>query len=123
MQSAELNDTGLVEFINSLGFKILLTADIGAETEKYLAKNFDLNADILKVAHHGSRFSSSEEFLAAVNPKVAVIEVAKRNNYGHPAQGTIQKLKSASAAVFRTDESGQIAAYFDGNKIKVFIGK
>ncbi|MEK7547204.1 MAG: MBL fold metallo-hydrolase [Patescibacteria group bacterium] len=123
LQSAELNDTGLVELVESRGLRVLLTADIGAETEKYLAKNFDLNADILKVAHHGSKFSSSSQFLDAVKPKVAVIGVGGRNNYGHPTQETLQRLSLVSSAVFRTDKNGGITAYIDNGKLKIFTEK
>ncbi len=120
LQSAELNDTGLVELIESNGLRILLTADIGAETEKYLANHFDLRADILKVAHHGSRFSSSDIFLKAVKPKVAIIEVGSKNRYGHPTQETLKRLSNVSAAIFRTDNSGQITASAVGEKLKIF---
>ncbi|MDP3948868.1 MAG: MBL fold metallo-hydrolase [bacterium] len=123
LQSAELNDTGLVELIESNGLKILLTADIGAEIEKYLADNFDLRADILKVPHHGSRFSSSDFFLKAVKPKVAIIEVGSKNSYGHPTQETLRRLSNISSAVFRTDNSGQITASVVGEKLKIFTSK
>lgn len=123
IQSAELNDTGLVELIESRGLKALLTADIGAETEKYLVKHFDLRADILKVAHHGSRFSSSAVFLEAVRPKVAIIEVGSKNRYGHPTQETLKGLSVISAAIFRTDKSGQITVSVIGEKLKIFTYK
>jgi len=123
VQSAELNDTGLVELIKSRGLKILLTADIGAETEKELAKSFDLRADVLKVPHHGSRFSSSAAFLEAVRPKVAIIEVGSKNRYGHPTSEALKRLSNISAAIFRTDNSGQVIASAIGEKLKIFTGK
>ncbi len=121
-QSAELNDTGLVELVESGGLKVLFTADIDSITENYLATHFDIRADILKVAHHGSKYSSSAAFLKAVNPKVAVIEVGARNNYGHPTPETLKKL-SALAAVFRTDQSGTITASVSGEKLLIFAEK
>lgn len=123
IQSAELNDTGLVELIESRGLKALLTADIGAETEKYLVKHFNLRADILKVPHHGSRFSSSAVFLEAVKPKVAIIEVGNNNRYGHPTPETLKRLSNISAAIFRTDKNGQITASVIGEKLKIFTDK
>ena len=121
-QSAELNDTGFVEMMESGGLKALFTADIDSITENYLASHFDIRADILKVAHHGSKYSSSAAFLKAVNPKVAIIEVGARNNYGHPSPETLKKL-SALAAVFRTDKNGMITASANGDKLLIFAEK
>ncbi|MDO8664328.1 MAG: hypothetical protein Q7K44_02145 [Candidatus Liptonbacteria bacterium] len=123
IQSAELNDTGLVELIESGSFRALLTADIGAETEKELVKNFNLRADILKVPHHGSRFSSSAVFLEAVKPKVAIIEVGNNNRYGHPTPETLRRLSSVSTTIFRTDKNGQIMASTAGEKLKIFTDR
>lgn len=123
VQSAELNDTGLVEFLESRGLKAIFTADINDYDEKALVKRFDLRADILKVAHHGSRFSSSAEFLMAVKPKVAVIEVGDKNKYGHPTKEALQRISAASATIFRTDKNGQITALVDNGKLKIFTEK
>lgn len=121
-QSAELNDTGLVELVESGKLRVLFTADIDAVTENYLAANFDIRADILKVAHHGSKYSSSAAFLKAVSPEVAIIGVGARNNYGHPTPETLKKL-SALAAVFRTDKNGMITASVNGDKLLIFAEK
>lgn len=121
-QSAELNDTGLIEMINSGKLKALLTADIDSNTENFLASRFNLQADILKVAHHGSKYSSSQAFFDAVKPKVAIIEVGARNNYGHPSPETLKKL-SDWASIFRTDKNGQITVSESNGKIKVFTSK
>ncbi len=121
--SAELNDTGLVQLTDISGLKMLLAADIGGEIEKYLAENFDLKADVLKVAHHGSKFSSSEEFLKAVGSRVAIIEVGENNKYGHPASSTLEKLSDFSPAILRTDVNGQIMALLDNEKLKIFAEK
>ena len=121
IQSAELNDTGFVELFRSGGLKVLLTADTGFNIEQYLIEHFDIAADILKVGHHGSRFSSSDEFLKAVNPKIAVIEVGARNRYGHPTKETLARFASStSAKVFRTDLNGTIAAILEKGKLKIF---
>lgn len=142
LQSAELNDVGLVELLNvtppsaglagSGGLKVLLTADIGSNIEQYLVGRFDssaapgagIAADILKIPHHGSKFSSSGEFLKAVDPKVAVIEVGAHNRYGHPAPAALGRLASStSARVFRTDLNGTITAILENGKLKIFTEK
>ncbi|KKW17075.1 MAG: ComE operon protein 3 [Parcubacteria group bacterium GW2011_GWA1_50_14] len=119
VQSGESNDTGLVEKITLPLLTALFTADAGFEIEKYLlASGIDLRADILKVGHHGSKYSSSEEFLAAVRPAVAAIEVGK-NTYGHPAPETLARLARFAGNVFRTDRDGNIKIEIYGRKLKV----
>lgn len=122
VQSVELNDTGLIEMINSGDLKALFAADIGAPTENYLMKHYNLAADVLKVAHHGSKYSSSRAFIEAVSPKIAVIEVGARNSYGHPADATLKKLADL-APVFRTDKNGQITVAAADGKLKIFTSK
>ncbi len=123
LQSAELNDTGLIGLLNAGGAKVLLTADIDSDIERTLINDFNVKADILKVPHHGSKYSSSEEFLKAVRPAVAVIEVGSRNPYGHPTKEALARLASVSANIFRTDLSGTIEAAVDNNKLKIFTEK
>lgn len=123
IQSAELNDTGLVELVKTPDFRALLTADIGANVENYLLKRFsaeDLQVSILKVGHHGSKFSSSEDFLKAVEPRVAIIEVGSKNRYGHPTKEALERLKSSTNLIFRTDQSGNIKIVVEDNKLKIF---
>ncbi|MBI3588903.1 MAG: MBL fold metallo-hydrolase [Candidatus Liptonbacteria bacterium] len=121
IQSAELNDTGLVELIKTEKMRMLLTADIGANVEKYLVEKFggQLAADILKVPHHGSKYSSSEEFLKAIQPKVAVIEVGQ-NKYGHPTKEALDRLEGVGAKIFRTDRNGTVTITTFGDKMEVF---
>lgn len=120
IQSAELNDTSLVEMVETPDFTALLTADIGFNVEEYLAKNFAVQADILKVGHHGSKYSSGKGFLLAVDPKLAVIEVGD-NRYGHPTEEALQRLATLTAAkIFRTDKNGTIKVIAEYNKLKVF---
>ena len=78
--------------------------------------------DILKVAHHGSKHSSSAEFLNIIQPKVAVIEVGE-NSYGHPTKETLEKLEQIGASIFRTDEYGTIKVIPKNNTVKVFWKK
>lgn len=125
VQSAELNDTAIVERVATPELRTILTADAGFRTEEYLIKNsVDLHADILKVGHHGSKYSSSDAFLRAVNPAVAVIEVGAKNTYGHPSKETLARIASSThAAVVRTDQSGTITAWVEQGKLKIMKEK
>jgi competence protein ComEC len=120
-ESAELNDTGLVEMIKTAHFRALFTADIGFNIEDWLTANIkDLRADILKVPHHGSKYSSGEAFLRAVDPSAAVIEVGAKNTYGQPGAATLARLASSTRAqVFRTDQNGNVEIYYEGGALKI----
>ncbi len=120
--SEELNDTSLVFRLSVGGVAALYTGDIGAAVEERLAAEGNVTSDILKVPHHGSRFSSGSRFLTAVDPKVAVIEVGK-NSYGHPTSAAIQRLGSVGATVFRTDRHGTIHVVPRGSNMQVFTEK
>ena len=96
----------------------LFTGDAEDVSEKEMLSNgLDLKADVLKAGHHGSKSSSTDAFLNAVNPKYAVISVGKDNDYGHPNKETLQKFSSRGIKVYRTDESGTIVVTSDGNNI------
>ena len=92
---------------------ILFTGDIGMSTEaEILELGIDPDCDILKVAHHGSKYSSSLEFIEACSPDAAVISVGAHNFYGHPAPDTLSRLNSYGCEVFRTDEEGAVVMEF-----------
>lgn len=97
----------------------LLTCDMSEEMEKQLLQlgAEDLESDILKVAHHGSKYSSSDAFVAAVAPAFAAISVGARNTYGHPGQRTLDTLAAYGAHVLRTDQEGTIVFKSDGNSV------
>lgn len=98
---------------------LLLTADAEPETERWLLRDRKkLRAQVLKVAHHGGRHSSTREFLEAVRPQVAVISVGA-NDYGHPAPATLQRLADVGAKVLRTDRHGTVRITTDGLAIRV----
>jgi competence protein ComEC len=124
-QSAELNDTGIVTIAEMPGLRALFTADIGSNVESYLmTQKNDLRADILKIPHHGSKYSSSDSFLRAVDPRIAVIEVGAHNTYGHPTAQTLARIASSTRAkIFRTDKNGTVAVIIDGRKLKVTTEK
>jgi competence protein ComEC len=98
----------------------LLASDIGAPAERaMLAARVPLDATVLKVGHHGSRASSTPEFLAAVRPSLAVISVGARNAYGHPAPETLARLAATGARVLRTDRDGAVIFETDGHVLTV----
>jgi competence protein ComEC len=93
---------------------VLLTGDATSDSEaSMLAAGLTLDSDVLKVAHHGSRYSTSAPFLAAVTPEDAVISVGASNTYGHPAQETLDRLATAGATVYRTDQDGTVVLTSD----------
>lgn len=104
------NQSSLVMKLTYGKFSMLMTGDIDQEGEKDLTDRYrsgQLRCDILKVAHHGSKYSSSEEFIRAVSPSVAVFQVGK-NNFGHPAQTVIEKYRQIGIMIYRNDTSGAI---------------
>ena len=114
------NDETLVLRIEYGLASFLLASDIEAAAEQALvASRAPLGATVLKVAHHGSRTSSTLEFLRAVAPTVAVISVGARNPYGHPDAGVLERLRSAGARVYRTDSDGAVMFETDGRALTV----
>ena len=83
-----------------------------------MSKDANISANVLKVGHHGSSTSTSADFLAQINPQFAVISVGKANDYGHPHQETMARLKKQGVTVYRTDESGTITVQIDQGKLR-----
>lgn len=111
----------LVSKLTYGGDSFLLTGDMEAPLEKYLlVLGENLKSDVLKVGHHGSKTSTSLEFLAAVNPKYAVISVGEGNKYGHPHQEVLDRLKNFGAQIFRTDKDSTVKTISDGQSISIF---
>lgn len=102
------NNDSVVLSVDLLGTVFLFTGDLEADAENVLLNSGALRADVLKVGHHGSYTSTSEDFLRAVSPKYAVISAGKNNRYGHPHAETIDKLDKYGIKVFRTDIDGNI---------------
>ena len=96
----------------------LLTGDMEREHEFKILED-DIDCEVLKVGHHGSKTSSSEAFLKAVSPEIAVIEVGIKNRYGHPYQAVLERLTASAVQIFRTDTSGAIIIESDGKNIFV----
>lgn len=103
---------------------LLFTGDLEEQAEKIILRQVnheDLNADILKVGHHGSETSTSDEFLEVINPKVAVISVGKDNKYNHPSLKVIDKLMKKGITFYRTDEDNTIELEIDGVDIVTIL--
>lgn len=97
---------------------VLLTGDVEGEGEELLTAALEKEYEVLKVAHHGSKNSTSEEFLGIVHPKLAVISSGRDNRYGHPHEETLERLEDAKAVVFTTAESGAIILRADGKEVE-----
>ncbi len=105
-------DTNAGSVVMRLSFgenSFLLTGDLPGEQEKeILARGIDIKSDVLKVSHHGSKYSSSDDFLDRVAPRDAIVSVGKNNSYGHPHADILKRLMQRGISVFRTDERGDI---------------
>lgn len=106
--ASDKNDYCTVLSVKNKTSKILLTGDISKEIEEKIKDNIEENYTVLKVAHHGSNYSSSEKFLKKVNPKYSIISVGKNNSYGHPGNETMERLRKQGGVIYRTDEKGGI---------------
>ena len=109
-----INNNSLVFKLRYINFAMLFTGDIEEIAEKEILDNYKENTEflkskILKVAHHGSKTSSTKEFINIVKPKYAVIGVGKDNKFGHPSNVTIENLKTINTEIYRTDEMGEIS--------------
>jgi len=109
------NEESLVLRLDWRGFSLLLTGDLGRPgEERVLASHAPVRALALKVGHHGSRFSSTDEFLAATRAAVAVISVGARNPFRHPTPEALGRLEAAGARIYRTDRDGAVVLETDG---------
>lgn len=118
------NEESLVARWESGGARVLLTGDIGAASEQsLLAWGTDLNADLLKVGHHGSNGSTSLDLLAAVHPRLAVLSCGRRNRFGHPGQDVLERLQLSGVPVLRTDQSGMVTVRLQrgGPAVETFL--
>jgi len=115
IRAEELNNTSIVSKLIYKDVSFLFMGDAETEVEEQLLeKDFDIKADILKVGHHGSTSSSSEEFLEKVNPDVAVIQCGPDNSFGHPHARVLKRLERVEAQVYRNDRDGRVTITSDG---------
>ncbi len=115
--TGDTNEDSMVLRMEYGTFSMLLTGDIGEDTEKKLVEKNIKPCTILKVAHHGSRFSTSEEFLNMVSPKLAIISVSERNTYNHPHPNTLERLKRAGAVCLTTNVHGAVTVRMDKGRL------
>lgn len=110
--TADTKDKNDASVVSRLVFgenEFIFTGDLSLQGEReILSSGLDISADILKVGHHGSRSSTSDEFLAEVKPREAIISVGKSNSYGHPHNEILEKLKNKNIKIWRTDMDGTI---------------
>lgn len=119
-ETTDYNDMSIVLKMTYGKTTYLFTGDAERESERLmLEQGFDLKADVLKLGHHGSSTSTTEDFFNAVNPKLAVISCGKNNEYGHPHKETLALLNQSGIEYHRTDEEGTVTIYSDGKDIFV----
>jgi len=110
------NEDSMAMKISYGNTSMLLEGDVERPTERHIAEE-QPQADLLKVAHHGSATSTIPELLAAVHPRFAVISVGARNSYGHPRHEVLQRLREANVQIYRTDLNGAVTFYMDGKQV------
>jgi competence protein ComEC len=112
------NDNSSVIYTELNNHKFLFMGDAGVEVEEDLIEKYNLNdIDVLKVGHHGSKTSSSKEFINKIEPKYSIISVGKNNRYGHPNKEILDNLKYSK--IYRTDYDGSVMFKIKNNKLKV----
>jgi len=112
------NDNSSVIYIGLNNHKFLFMGDAGVGVEKDLIEKYNLDdIDVLKVGHHGSKTSSSQEFIDKINPKNSIISVGKNNRYGHPNKEALDNLKNSK--IYRTDKEGSIMFKIENSKLNI----
>jgi beta-lactamase superfamily II metal-dependent hydrolase len=115
---SDVNANSVVARLDFGETSFLFMGDAETPTERWLlARRADVRARVLKVAHHGSRFSSTARFLDAVAPAIAVISVGAGNDYHHPAPGTLRRLQGRGVTIHRTDLEGTVTIESDGRSL------
>lgn len=122
LKAESINDSSLVARLSYQNKNFLFTGDISSKVEAAILEKFREKIDVIKVAHHGSRFSSSDVFLRVIEPTIAVFEVGK-NSYGHPTKEVIDRFRKVGAEIFRTDIKGTIKLEVKDGKIIIFSSK
>ena len=112
------NDNSNVIYTELNNYKFLFMGDASSTTEHEILNTYALpNVDVLKVGHHGSKTSSSEEFIDEINPKYSINSVGNNNRYGHPNKETLDNLNDSK--IYRTDEDGSIIFKIKNNKLNI----
>lgn len=114
------HDDVVVAMLKYKDLEVMLTGDMEQRVERRLMlAGEELDSDVLKVGHHGSKTSTSEEFLSAVSPEVAVIQVGAKNRYGHPSPEVLNRLENSDIKYYRNDIDGDIRLVSDGNNFQI----
>jgi competence protein ComEC len=113
------NEDSIVLYFSFNNNNVLLMGDAGVSTEEYLINKYKLNIDILKVGHHGSLTSSSEEFIKSIKPRYAIISVGLNNKFGHPSESVINRLKRNNVKALLTSTNGSIKLIFRTNDVTI----
>ena len=112
------NDNSSVIYTELNNYKFLFMGDAGTEVEEDLIQKYNIkDIDVLKAGHHGSKTSSSKEFIDNINPKYSIISVGKNNRYGHPDDNVLENLESSK--IYRTDQDGSIMFKINKDKLKI----
>ena len=112
------NDNSNVIYTELNSYKFMFMGDAGVDKEKDILQNYNMsNIDVLKVGHHGSKTSSSKEFIDKVKPKYSIISVGKNNRYGHPNKEVLNNLENSK--IYRTDQDGSIMFKIKNNKLQI----
>lgn len=120
----EPNANSVVTRLDYGDFSMILTGDAEAQTEeRMIQKGENVQAKILKVGHHGSKYATSEDFLNRVKPEVAIISDGAQNRYGHPSQETLDRLRAAHVKIYRTDLQGEITIISKGKGYEIKAGR
>ncbi|MEG1244590.1 MAG: MBL fold metallo-hydrolase, partial [Oscillospiraceae bacterium] len=117
-QSDDLNNMSAVIMLTYKETSFLFMGDAGKEVERQIIANqYDVNADVIKIGHHGSNTATSEDFLKEVSPSLIIIPCGKDNSYGHPHKETVDLINTYKIKYKRTDECGNIVVGSDGKKL------
>ena len=111
------NDDSLVLFLRYGATSMLLEGDAEKPVERSIALQFHEHADVLKVGHHGSATSTTQQLLDAVRPQYAVIAPGYRKTFGFPRRDVLERLEAAQVRTYRTDAQGAISSYLDGKSV------
>jgi competence protein ComEC len=118
----EANANSIVARLDYGSFSMMLAGDAESQTEhRLLTKELDLQSKVLKIAHHGSKYASSGDFLNRVKPEIAIVSCGAWNRYGHPAQAVLDRLKAANVKLYRTDLQGEITITTRGKDNEVTV--
>lgn len=118
----EANANSIVARLDYGSFSMLFAGDAESQTEhRLLTKELDLRTKVLKIAHHGSKYASSGDFLNRVKPEIAIVSCGAWNRYGHPAQSVLDRLRAANVKLYRTDLQGEITITTRGKENDVTV--